>query len=155
MRANQAIKCGNQVESVQGFSVVPGRSMDFAPVDLLNDFGLLTDRLRIEIDHEHWLDAFLLAAGASQVIDDYMRSAGATLRMGARFLASGGPAARGVAEACRSAAVALDRARVNVPWARRVINHRLCLAELIAALAPLAMGTDTGATSWLCGRSTG
>ena len=32
--------------------------------------GYLVDRLSIEIDHEHWLDAFLLAAGASQVIDD-------------------------------------------------------------------------------------
>ena len=68
--------------------------------------------------------------------------------MGARFLASGsGPAVRGLAQATWAAAVTLDRARESLPRGRSLMSHRLRLADMIAALASLALETDTEATS--------
>jgi adenine/guanine phosphoribosyltransferase-like PRPP-binding protein len=132
----------------QPFAAAPDPSAEFAPTDLLNDFGVLAERLRIELDEQRWLDAFLLAAGSGQVIDDYRRRGGATLRMSARFLAATcSPAIRAAGGATRMASAAIDRSRACLPRGRRLEGHRRALADLTAALAPLAMGADALVTS--------
>ena len=118
-------------------------SSEFAPVELLNDFQLLTERLRIELDQRRWLDAFLLAAGTAQVLDDYMRRRGATLRKGARFLRShDAPVASALAAAVESVATTLDRVAERLPRARGLRDHRVALAALTPALARLVLGAD-------------
>ncbi|WP_345602679.1 HAD hydrolase family protein [Pseudonocardia adelaidensis] len=113
-------------------------------MDLLNDFDFLSTRLPVEIQQRRWLDAFLLAVGTQQIIDDFVRRGGATMRMGARYLqASDWLAAQMLGAAGHSAASMVDQARACTPSAYRLTCHQWALQRLVEALAPLAL--DPGA----------
>ena len=120
-------------------------SSEFAPIELLNDFHLLTERLSIELDRQRWLDAFLLAAGISQVLDDHLRRRGATLRKGARFLRSHDtPVPSALAATVESVATTLDTVGERLPHERGLRLHRVALTALTTALARLVLGADAG-----------
>jgi hydroxymethylpyrimidine pyrophosphatase-like HAD family hydrolase len=134
--------------SSQRWPFEPTASREFAPVDLLNNVGFLTAQLGAEISNRRWLDAYLLAAGTSQVLDDSLRRAGATLRLGARYLGHGqGHAGRMAATTSGLAATALDRARANLPGGRRIVSYRTTLTNLIDVLAPLALDPTAAPTA--------
>ena len=116
---------------------------EFAPADLLSDLTTLSARLGVEIERRRWLDAYLLAAGAAQVLDDHLRRRGATLRRGARFLrTTGAPGTATLATACRTAAAAFDRVTAQLPSARALEDHRRAVARLVDVLAPLVLSRD-------------
>ena len=120
------------------------RPPEFLPVNPLNDFDLLIARLGVEVSKRYWLDAFLLAAGAGQVLDDYMRGSRATLRRGARYLSKGhGGVYQVGASALRLTAAALERPREALPGARRLAYYRETLSDLTDQLAPLALNPET------------
>ncbi|HEY2192765.1 MAG TPA: hypothetical protein VGH76_10765 [Actinomycetospora sp.] len=118
-------------------------------MDLLNDFELLSARLRVELEHQRWLDAFLLAAGTSQILDDHRRRWGATMRRGVTFLRScDAPGTTTLAAVTRTAATTLDRLAGLLASGRALENHRVALTALTAALASLVLGGDAARISW-------
>jgi hypothetical protein len=115
-------------------------SAEFAPVDLLNDFDILTARLDVELVEQRWQDAYLLAAGAAQVIDDFVRRGGASPRRAARYIATSGfPASGMTAAAARGGGTAIDRFPAMKPGTRALGRYRRSLGALLDALATLVM----------------
>ncbi|PZR97557.1 MAG: hypothetical protein DLM67_07600 [Candidatus Nephthysia bennettiae] len=112
--------------------------------NLLNDAGTLAELLVGEAGSAAWLDAFLLAAGLDQSLEDALHSDPAALgRIAARLRDGGaGPAARGAAAAAESARAGLWAVRTRRAGASRLARcHRLA-AELAADLADLVVGGE-------------
>src|SRR5690242_1006101 len=123
-------------------------SAEFAPVDLLNDFDFLTARLDVELAEQRWQDAYLLAAGIAQVIDDFLRRGGATPRRAARYIRTSGLPAAGMAAATAVwSAAAIDRFPAMTPGARALGRYRWLLGAFLDALAARVMDSATPPTA--------
>ena len=85
----------------------------FPTHDLLADFGELRGRLNLIVADEprspgaDLADAFLLACGLNQILEDYMGEGGATLAAAARVVRNGAP--RGLDQLSRPLAAAAVR----------------------------------------------
>ncbi|HSS59978.1 MAG TPA: HAD hydrolase family protein [Candidatus Limnocylindrales bacterium] len=103
--------------------------------DLLHDFGELAELLAGELERERWLDAFLLAAGMNQVVEDHLhRDPGSLRKVAANLRLASGPgiaAAASVEGARRLAATT----RAWRPGERAVRSFQADLTELVLALA--------------------
>lgn len=113
---------------------------DLGVADLLHDFSELTGLLDEQIDRGNWLDAFLLAAGMSQVVDDYAHRDFSNLAKVAhhvRRFPRIGPAAAWAVERARWIALAVRNMRPATgrieSWAGDFKSLLLGLAEIVAA----------------------
>jgi hydroxymethylpyrimidine pyrophosphatase-like HAD family hydrolase/adenine/guanine phosphoribosyltransferase-like PRPP-binding protein len=125
-------------------------------VDLFLDFDMLTSLLVTQLQAGQWLDSFLLAAGASQVLDDYLHQQGSVLVRGAAYLQRGNsPMARAAGAAAGLTALAATRCWEILPGCAELQGFRRELSRLAEALAdavlqPSAAGEVDGLlASWL------
>ena len=95
----------------------------FPTHDLLADFGELRHRLSLILEDESrasradLVDAFLLACGLNQILEDYMGDGGAMLAAAARVVRDGAP--RGLNRLSRplgGTARWMQRRRDGAPW---------------------------------------
>jgi hydroxymethylpyrimidine pyrophosphatase-like HAD family hydrolase len=110
-------------------------------VNLLNDLDTLLNLLHGELDSGTSLNAFLLAAGVSQVTEDYLQSdRGLLIKAAAHMASSGKRVARIGASSVR--AIAAGRAAVRRWWSgdARVEAWLEDVNELVTALALAVMG---------------
>lgn len=113
--------------------------------NLLNDLPALASMLAREVERGAWLDAYLLAAGMSQIFDDRLAPAVRHLDAVARHLdAQPGRRARLGARAARTATYLSTFA--PVPDSRvRLLRWGSGLAALLEALADRVVGAPTAA----------
>jgi len=115
-------------------------------IDLLNDLEELVELLRGELDNGTWLNAYLLAAGISQVAEDYVESdRGLLLKAAANLVATGSAIGRAASFGLRF--VDSSRRRLRGLWGtdERVEAWLRDLRPLVRALAPGALtGEITG-----------
>ncbi|MFZ0217215.1 MAG: HAD hydrolase family protein [Candidatus Dormiibacterota bacterium] len=124
-------------------SVTPTTTTTGGLADLLNPIPRLLDLLTAAVEGGRWLDAFLLAAGVGQILDDarhpdpgHLRQAGAALRRrGGRAFAR---TAAGL-ELVASAVAALGAVR---PQTHALDRDRREVADLVSALAGIVMSAD-------------
>ena len=119
----------------------PGHALRL--IDLLNDLEELVELLRGELDNESWLNAYLLAAGISQVAEDYVESDRGLLLKAASHLGAIGSAV------ARAASFGLLFAESSRRWLRglwgtdeRVEAWLQDLRPLVRALAPGALAGE-------------
>ena len=84
--------------------------------NLLNDLDGLAGLLELELLHESWLNAFLLAAGMNQIAEDHLHEHAISLRRVARHVRRIGPRFVG------SVAAAAIRTADAVAWAARDLS---------------------------------
>jgi HAD superfamily hydrolase (TIGR01484 family) len=104
--------------------------------NLLNDFAELAQLLLNELQHESWLNAYLLAAGMNQIMEDYLHPDPYFLGKAAKYLDQM-PLPPGPLAAKLACAIKLTIAHIN---SRRTQIHRLLqwqadLAALVQRLA--------------------
>lgn len=115
-------------------TVMPGTAQPLLMTDLLCDADTLTERLRDVLHDEQWLDAYLLAAGLGQLVEDRLHPDPFLLHRAASYL-------RGLPSrsACLAAAVANGLGAVTGAGSgianRRLARARQPLAELTLRLA--------------------
>jgi hydroxymethylpyrimidine pyrophosphatase-like HAD family hydrolase len=112
-----------------------GGAMPMAPItDLLCDASTLAGRLREALRDEDWLNAYLFAAGLSQLVDDRLHPDPLRFHRAARYLRD--RPSRPARLLCAVAAGLGAAVRADVtPAGRRLIRARQPLAELTLRLA--------------------
>ena len=121
----------------------PGDGGTVVPADMYATVPELLSRLLLAADEADWLDAFLLAAGACQVVEDLLQG---TSWLPRRFLdhvgAGGGPAAQIALRSARGGLQVATRLTLTSP-ARNGL-HRWCrhLSALTENLAGLVVTSD-------------
>ncbi len=121
-------------------SLVLERASSSRDADLLMTAGPLTERLRVAIGNQNWLDSYLLAVGLTQLVADRLHPDPLQLRRAAGYLAGlHGPAAT-VAGRVASAAAAAGRR----PAPRSLHRADADLADLTARLAGLVLDPTGG-----------
>ncbi len=109
-------------------------------VDLLADFSDLAASLFHELESGSHLDAFLLAAGMSQILEDHLHREPIPLsRLEPRMDALPHPLGRVLGAAARGAAVVGESARLRTRKHRRLMALQPTLAGLTQELATLAV----------------
>ncbi|WP_035850755.1 HAD family hydrolase [Kitasatospora azatica] len=106
-------------------------------VDLQADLGQLTDRLRAALDAGHWLDSYLLAAGALQVAEDRLQGVSWPPRRLADHLGrhTEAPATRAALGLARGGLDLATAAALTVPGRRGLRNWCAATGTLTDALA--------------------
>jgi hydroxymethylpyrimidine pyrophosphatase-like HAD family hydrolase len=104
--------------------------------DLLSSAETLAERLRDALRDEHWLDAYLLAAGLGQVVDDRLHADFLLFHRAASYL-GGKPSRQALLAATAASRVGKLCAvvRAGSPATRRLAQARQSLAELTSLLA--------------------
>ncbi|MFN2495711.1 MAG: hypothetical protein ABR608_07370 [Pseudonocardiaceae bacterium] len=109
-------------------------------VDLFHDFDQLTGLLVTQMRARRWLDAFLLAAGTSQVLEDYLHRQVGVLTRGAAYLQhSTSPMSRAAGAAAGLTALAATRCREALPTFAELECYRHELGRLTEALAGVVL----------------
>jgi hypothetical protein len=104
------------------------------PVDLLDDFASLCDLCTRELAREHWLDAYLLAAGANQIVEDYLHPDPLAWQRLGRHVADLPKVGRPAAAVYRK----VDRAAFDLGWRRKQQWVRWQQQWTSRVVAPLA-----------------
>jgi hydroxymethylpyrimidine pyrophosphatase-like HAD family hydrolase len=107
--------------------------------DLLLPFDRTCSLLLEEVEARRWVDAYLLASAASQILDDHLHADPASLRRAAEFLGDRRGVARIVARAARLAATTIVSATDRRSETRRLVAYRDRLASLTVTLADLVL----------------
>ncbi|MGF1430693.1 hypothetical protein [Kitasatospora sp. LaBMicrA B282] len=115
----------------------PTRSPAEPPLDLHADFGQLAARLRAAVDRGHWLDAYLLCAGAGQLAEDRLQGVDRSPRRLADRLTqqAGHPLARTAGEFARDGLDLAGAATGRTPARRAALARCTALGTLAEALA--------------------
>ena len=104
--------------------------------NLLNDLAALGPLLDQAACEREWLDAYLLAAGMSQIVDDYLHDAPYPLDEAAALLAkAGSPITRFAGRAAAAGAVATRLLIARGAGARRALSWQRQVAALVDDLA--------------------
>lgn len=116
--------------------------------DLLNDFEKLTELFFVELRRRSWLNAYLLSAGMSQIVEDYLYADGYFLRKAAPYLADirwpFGLFAAGMARCVDAAYV---RLRCLHPRIRQLAGWHASLSTLVEQLAHLVVSDGSNAAT--------
>jgi hydroxymethylpyrimidine pyrophosphatase-like HAD family hydrolase len=123
--------------------------------NLLNDLDTLASLLRVAIDQESWLNAFLVAAGMNQIAEDHLHQGDLSLPRVARHVRRVAPLPFGVmaAAAVRSFDATLWATRSLPVSERRTIAWQRSLGALLEELADAVVSPpSTAAKEWV-GRS--
>ncbi|MFN2497309.1 MAG: HAD hydrolase family protein [Pseudonocardiaceae bacterium] len=105
-------------------------------VDLFLNFDQLSGLLVTQVWARRWLDAFLLAAGTSQILEDYLHQQGGVLTRGAAYLQrSTSPTNRAAGAAAGLTALAATRCREALPPFAELECYRHELGRLTESLA--------------------
>jgi hydroxymethylpyrimidine pyrophosphatase-like HAD family hydrolase len=116
-----------------------------APIDLLMTADQITDLMLRAIRHQDWVDAYLLAAGLNQMVEDRLHPDPLQLQQGIDFLRThGAPAVRFAGGLLERVAPALRPLGVG-RWPRSLWRLRNVLTEATVALAHGVI--DPGATA--------
>lgn len=117
--------------------------------NLLNDFAGLASLLGGELRRESWLNAYLLAAGMNQIVEDYLHPDPYSLGKAAKYLARlPAPAGSPAAAAARGLGAAITRLRGARPRIRRLSRWQVEWAGFVQQLADLlACPTPPSATT--------
>jgi hypothetical protein len=108
--------------------------------NLLNDLATLGPLLDQAADGRMWLDAYLVAAGMSQVVDDYLHDAPYPLDEAAALLAkAGSPSARFASRAAAAGALAARGLLARTARAKRALSWQPQVAELVDDLASMVI----------------
>ncbi|MEE2031635.1 HAD hydrolase family protein [Rhodococcus chondri] len=119
-------------------SILP-RSEQLTPVDLLLTGTELVRLLRRALADEEWLDAYLLAAGLNQMVEDRLRPDPLQLYRAANFLERHGSGGIRIAGALvRRSGMALSPAAVGL-HRRSLLRLRTCLNVATLALAHMVL----------------
>jgi hydroxymethylpyrimidine pyrophosphatase-like HAD family hydrolase len=115
-----------------------------APLEVLNLFSALRELATlvvVALDRELWLDAFLLAAGMSQLVEDHLEPDPLSLRRTGSFLAnSGARSGRYAGAASAVLADGLARSRRALPGETRAVRLADALAAGLDELARVVLG---------------
>jgi 3-deoxy-D-manno-octulosonate 8-phosphate phosphatase KdsC-like HAD superfamily phosphatase len=105
--------------------------------NLLNDLDGLAALLREELARESWLNAFLLAAGMNQIVEDRLHDTAISLRRVARHVRRIAPPPFGAVAAAgvKAAAVSIGTARSLTTSGRRSVEWQRLAAGLVDGLA--------------------
>ena len=104
--------------------------------DLLLDFDELSALLGTELSREHWLDAFLLAAGMNQILEDHLHRDLADLdRIRSALRGVAGSLGKSAAHAVSGLRFVGLAARAIRPAERRLVAWQLDLDRAVALLA--------------------
>src|SRR5262249_44061646 len=124
-----------------------GSAHELVLADLLNDVATLARLMVTEVQRRSWLDAFLLAAGVNQVVEDWLHRDILSSRKVAGVLARrGGVGRAGARFVLQLRAVPLRarrRRRSDIRaarWQREVARLVDQLARMVAGTQPLASG---------------
>jgi hydroxymethylpyrimidine pyrophosphatase-like HAD family hydrolase len=143
-------------------SVASPRGFQLRLVNLLNDLDTLVGLLVGEVARESWLNAFLLAAGVNQIVEDHLHGDGLSLRRVERHVRRIAAGALGAAPAVgiRATDAVRWKARDNgwsdrgvLRWQRHIatiVNH---LADLTIASAVERDGLDQSVQTLFAGLS--
>jgi hydroxymethylpyrimidine pyrophosphatase-like HAD family hydrolase len=115
--------------------------------NLLNDMATLAQLLLVEARRESWLDAYLLAAGMGQIVDDHLHPEIHPFDRAADYLSEqAAPSGRIAGRAAAASASAVRGAAARRPATVRTVRWQGGLAKLIDALADAVAGRPpTGA----------
>jgi hypothetical protein len=114
-----------------------------AVLNLHSTLPELAGLVGVALERESWLDAFLLTAGMSQLVDDYLEGDPLSLGRISSFLANdGGGVGRVLAGATRPGASALARAATIRPAVAGVQRLGATLESALEALAELIIGVE-------------
>jgi hypothetical protein len=109
--------------------------------NLLNDFGTLVDLTALAVDRSQWLDAFLLAAGVNQIVEDYLHPDPLSARKVARHAGRlRQPLGARAATAILWAGATLAELHSREPRTRDWLDWQARWARLVQALADRATG---------------
>src|SRR5713226_3900401 len=120
--------------------------------NLLNDLDTLASLLRVAIDQESWLNAFLVAAGMNQIAEDHLHQGDLSLPRVARHVRRVAPPPFGVmaAAAVRSFDASLWATRSLPVSDRRTIAWQRRLETLLEELADAVVSPpSTAAKEWV------
>ncbi len=124
--------------------------------NLMNDLSTLGPLLDHAADGHMWLDAYLLAAGMSQIIDDHLHDAPYPFDDAAALLAeAGSPASRVAGRIAAAGAVGTRRLLACRPGAGHALSWQRQVAGLVDALADkvIAQRGDPAALAERCHRA--
>jgi hydroxymethylpyrimidine pyrophosphatase-like HAD family hydrolase len=112
--------------------------------NLHDDLPALASRLARQVERGAWLDAYLLAAGLNQLVDDYLRPEIYPLDQAVEYLdAQPWPFNRVTGQAFAALAAAGRAVRPRRPSGERVTRWRHELAAIVAALAGAVAGRSS------------
>jgi hydroxymethylpyrimidine pyrophosphatase-like HAD family hydrolase len=114
--------------------------------NLLNDLPVLASLLAREVERGAWLDAYLLAAGLNQIVDDYLQPEIYPLDQAVEYLdAQSWPCSWVTGRALAAVATGARAVRRRRPSGERVTHWRRELAAIVDALADAAAGVSSPA----------
>ncbi len=120
--------------------------------DLLNSLEDLANLLPRPLRGHNWLNAYLLAAGINQIVEDYLHPDPLALRRIASHLRRlPGPLGRLAAWLAVGVSVLLAWVHVNLPDGAAALDWQRQFAGSVRALARLAAGEVAGAAVLRCG----
>ncbi len=108
--------------------------------DLLNDLATLAPLLAQEVARGSWLDAYLLAAGMHQIVEDFLhRDPYGTDRIAKHVRALGPRWGVAAGEVASRLGDVLWHVRALGPWSRRLSSYRARLTDVVDLLASVVV----------------